>query len=358
MKIIFVIKSLHTAGGMERMTVTVANELVRRHHQAGIISLSGNGNSYFKTDPQVELFNLKIKSWKKTFPLKDIERIKQLKAIYKSYQPDVIIFVGSGRSMLNFAAAKGYRTITWEHFNANVNWHLLHPQSKKMAAKYGNRIVTLTQKDVANYQRKFGAKNAVCIPNPVTINTDRKSTLKHKQVLAVGRLMPQKGFDMLLDAWSKTKMKDEGWKLKIIGKGKLEPELRKKIKDLNLTSVELSGPGNIIDHYLESSIFAMSSRFEGLPLVLIEAMSLGLPIVSFDCETGPSEIIVHQENGFLVPTFNTDKFAENLDQLMQDEELRHKMCKNALERSKLFSVDNIIDQWEEVLQQVVNDPMS
>ena len=354
MKIFFAIKSLHSTGGMERMTIIIANELLKRGYDVGIIGFANEGKPFFEILPKVNIFYLHDSKDKRMSLIRDASRRKLLKKIYQTEKPDVVIFVGSGRSMLNIPAAKGFTTITWEHFNANVNWHLLHPLSKLLAAKYCDKIVTLTHQDVKNYEQKYGAKNAVCIPNPITVNVLQKSTLTDKRVLAVGRLMPQKGFDLLIDAWSKVENRKNGWKLRIVGKGRMENELIEKINHYSLQdSVEMVPfSNNVVEHYLQSSIFVMSSRFEGLPLVMIEAMATGLPIVSFDCETGPSDIIENNVTGILVPPFDVNKLAYELDNLMNDEKKRHLFAKNGIERSKLFDTERIISKWGKLFDEL------
>lgn len=356
MKIFLVIKSLHTAGGMEHMTITIANELAKKGYDVAIIGFANEGKSFFEISPEVNVFYLHNEKDKRLSLIRDASRRAQLKKIYHEEKPNVVIFVGSGRSMLNIPAAKGITKITWEHFNANRNWHLLHPVSKRMAAKYCDKIVTLTEQDVKNYEKKYGAKNAVCIPNPITVNDLKQSPLTEKRVLAVGRLVPQKGFDLLLDAWNKVENKKNGWKLRIVGKGKMEKELIEKINQYKLNdSVEMIPfSSNISEHYTASSLFVMSSRYEGLPLVMIEAMASGLPVVSFDCETGPAEIVENNVTGILVPPLDTNKLAEELDNLMNDEKKRREFSKNGIVRSKIFETEKIIEKWEKLFEELKN----
>lgn len=348
MKIFLVIKSLHTAGGMERMTITIANELSKKGYDVGIIGFANEGKPFFDILPKVNIFYLYPSKDKRLSFVRDISRRKQLKKIYQKEKPDIVIFVGSGRSILNIPAAKDITKITWEHFNANRNWHLLHPVSKWLAAKYCDKIVTLTEQDVKNYEKKYGAKNAVCIPNPITVDNLQRSPLTEKRVLAVGRLVPQKGFDLLLDVWNKVENRKNGWKLRIIGKGKMEKELTKKINQYKLNdSIEMIPySSNISEHYVDSSIFVMASRYEGLPLVMIEAMASGLPVVSFNCETGPAEIIENNVTGILVHPLDIDTLAKELDILITDEKKRQEFSKKGIERSKNFETEKIIEKWE------------
>ncbi len=346
MKIFFVVRGLHNHGGIERVTSVIANNLADRGYQIGIVCLQ-KGKPYFTLDKGVELHYI---------PNNRLFRIRNLKKLYAKQRPDVAIFLGSHRSFMNITASKGIPSITWEHFNANVNWHPLHKLSRKLAVKYSQRIVTLTQRDVENYIRLFEAENVICIPNPITIEKIEPSPRINKRVIAIGRLAGQKGFDMLLDAWAKTQSRHQGWKLRIIGSGGHLKKLEKQIKHNRIEdSAEIVGATkDIANEYGHASIMVMSSRYEGLPLVLIEGMAYGLPIVSFDCDTGPSQIIENNKTGILVPPNNIDKLTEELDRLMADENLRNSFSANALQSVERFSTDNIIKQWEELLQEVVN----
>jgi glycosyltransferase involved in cell wall biosynthesis len=357
MKVFFVIKSLHIAAGTERATVVIANELAQRNYEVGIICLANEGKSFFEINSKVQLHYLYNEQDKRASLVRDVSRRIKLRQLYKQEKPDLIIIVGSGRSMLNIPAARGIPSITWEHFNVNVNWHLLHPLSRKLAAMYSNKIVTLTKQDAKNYKNKFRAKNVVCIPNPITIDSTNKSPLTEKRVLAIGRLTKQKGFDLLLEAWNKVQNKDNGWKLRIIGSGGMLSFLSDKIKEYNLSeSIELvPSSDDVIAHYQAASIYVMSSRYEGLPLVLIEAMAMGLPIVSFDCETGPRDIIEDNVTGRLVPAFDVNKLALELDNLMNNEPKRKFFSDNAIKSAKKFDTGIIVDKWERLFHEIITN---
>ena len=355
MKIFFIIKALNNSGGTERVTAIIANELVRRKYEVGIVSLVGAGETpFFEIGSRVQCHYIGPKKDKRIFPFRDIGRYISIRKLFKNENPDVIVIVDAGRSMLKIPASRGYTTITWEHFNVSVNWHLFHRLSRCIAAKYSDMIVTLTKEDAENYKRIFGAKKTLCIPNPVTIDTEKKSPLTQKQVLAVGRYSTQKGFDLLIDAWSLVQQKDNEWQLKIIGSGEMEPILNNKIKRYGLeNSVELMPISrNIIEQYQQASIYVMSSRHEGLPLVLIEAMAMGLPIVSFDCETGPRDIVENNVTGVLVPALDVNQLALELEALMGDEQKRKCFSENALIHVKKFDINKIVDTWEDLFHEL------
>jgi len=167
--------------------------------------------------------------------------------------------------------------------------------------------------------------------------------------------MKQKGFDYLIDAWSKVENRNNGWKLRIIGTGPLLPLMMEKIKQYNLEdSIELiPSSNNVIEQYQQASIYVMSSRYEGLPLVLIEAMAMGLPIISFDCETGPRDIVESDITGRLVPPFDINKLAFELDNLMNDESMRKFYSENAIRKVAKFDTEKIIDKWETLFHEII-----
>lgn len=354
MKLIFVIKSIHTAAGTERATITVINELSKRSHDVQLVSFEKAGEPFFKIDPKVKITYLYPEKDKRPSLVRDFSRRVMLRKIYKQQNPDIVIIVASGRSLVNIPAARGFKKITWEHFNANVNWHLFHPLSKKIAARYSDCIVTLTQQDVENYRKKYSAKNVVCIHNPLTIDYSEKSALTEKSVLTIGRIANQKGYDYLIEAWNIVENRNNGWKLRIIGQGKLLPQLLEQIKHYGLEeSIELiPASDNIVEQYKQASIYVMSSRYEGLPLVLIEAMAMGLPIVSFDCETGPREIVIDNVTGKLIPVFDVNKLAIELDVLMSNDSLRKSYSMNAIKKIGKFEINQVVDQWEQLFKNI------
>lgn len=353
MKIFFIARGLHDLGGLERVTLVIANELSKRNYETAIVCLE-KGKPFFKTDPKVKLHYLLDEKRNTLIPEK-FTRIQRLRNLYKREQPDIVVFVGSHRSFLNLPAAKGIPSVTWEHFNAHINWHPLHKLSRKLAVKHSAKIVTLTQKDADNYQHIFGATNVARIFNPITIENIELSARTEKRVLAVGRLAGQKGFDMLLEAWAKVENRNNGWKLRIVGSGSHLKKLKQQIIRNGIeSSVEIIPATNdIISQYKDSSVFVLSSRYEGFGLVLVEAMAAGLPVVSFKCEAGPSEIVEHNKTGILVPPNNIDKLAEEIDRLLENKTLQDYFSENSLIRVKRFEIEKIITQWEQLFNQLI-----
>lgn len=355
MKIFFINKALNYSGGTERVTAILSKALIERGYEVQIASIVGKGEMpFFPFDPAIKRHYLSPPKDKNVVLYRDFRRISLLKKLFRQENPDIIIIVDAGRSFVNIPATRGFTTITWEHFNVNTNWHLMHSLSRKIAVKYSDMIVTLTEGDVLAYKKKFRAEKVISIPNPVTVDVSEKTPMTEKRVLAVGRIVDQKGFDLLVKAWQLALPKAPDWKLRIVGAGKLQKDLEKLIDTLGISeSVEIFPPTkDVVLQYKQASIFALSSRHEGLPLVLIEAMAMGLPAVSFDCETGPRDIVIDGKTGILVPPLDVKQMAEGLVSLITNEEKRNRFSENAIASSSKFQIDSIVDQWEKLFKQL------
>lgn len=216
--------------------------------------------------------------------------------------------------------------------------------------RYADVIVTLTKGDAKLWQR---ANRIEVIPNFTTMNIIEHCNIHEKRVIAVGRLSWQKGFDRLIKAWIIVNKKHPDWQLSIFGSGPMEIELRNQIHQERLQNANIYPFTNTISkEYLNSSIYALSSNYEGLPLVLIEAMLHGLPCVAFDCPFGTSDVIIDNQCGFIVNNGDIESFAIRLCQLIESEELRKKFSINALERSKSYDVDKVMALWDSLFKEL------
>jgi glycosyltransferase involved in cell wall biosynthesis len=212
-------------------------------------------------------------------------------------------------------------------------------------------FVVLTDGARADYDKLLKGKvNLAVIPNSAR-DLGEAPNLDTKRVLAAGRLTRQKGFDLLLPAWAQVEAKHPDWELKICGEGGWRKRLEAQVAELGLKNVQM--PGNCDDMAGEmsnASIFALSSRFEGFPLILAEAMNKGMAPVAFDCPTGPAEMIRDGENGLIVPLGDTDRFGAALLRMIEDDELRHRCGPAAAETGKQFRMDAIGPMWDELFR--------
>jgi len=260
-------------------------------------------------------------------------------------------FFVTTRPSLNLIAAElsppGLITVAQEQINLSA-WS---PRLREaMARKYPelDALVVLTDGDVRQYDELLaGQLRLARIPNSVHAMGGSDPDLGERTVLAAGRLTHQKGFDLLIPAFAKVAGEHPDWRVRICGKGEQQAELRELIASHGLQDrIELAGPvGNMAEEMAMASVFVLSSRFEGFPLILIEAMSKGLAVVSFDCPTGPGEIIDDHRNGLLVAPNDIDALAGGLGEMMGDEELRRRCAAAGRETARDYAIDAIGPQW-------------
>lgn len=213
-----------------------------------------------------------------------------------------------------------------------------------------DHFVLLTKRDLQSWNKLFS--NTSYISNPISLSTDKTSSCSSKTVLAIGRFHYQKGFDYLIDVWRQIAQKHLDWKLRIVGNGEEEAKIRDLINKYNLQdSITIISPSQQVNlEYLNSSIYVMTSRFEGLPLVLIEAMHFGLPIVSFDCECGPSDLIEDGINGYLSKVGDTYALADHIHHLIENPSLRKQMGEANREKSFNYKLEPIMKQWDNLFK--------
>ncbi len=216
-------------------------------------------------------------------------------------------------------------------------------------------VVVLTHADRRHYQDALPGVRVVRIPNAVRGLNQPVSRQTSRTVVAAGRLCHQKGFDLLLPAFAKVLREFPDWRLRIYGTGPKRRRLGELARELRLgDGVRLMGRTDRLDDKLAgASLFVLSSRFEGLPMVMIEAMSHALPVVGFDCPTGPADVIVHGENGLLVRPEDVDGLAEAMMTLIRDRELRLCMGKAALRTVAGYSPAAVMPQWHELFTGLV-----
>jgi glycosyltransferase involved in cell wall biosynthesis len=236
-----------------------------------------------------------------------------------------------------------------------------HPKGlqRAMTAQYRKltTLAVLTERDRNRYLKHLRHKVPVVhIPNAVRDMGGARADLSAKTVLAAGRLARQKGYDRLIKSWSMVAADHPDWQLKIYGTGPRRANLEQLIDECGVRdSVTLAGPAKDLGAEMgKASIFALSSRWEGLPLALLEAMSVGMAVVSFDCPTGPAELIDDHENGLLIRPKKIANFAAGLKEMIEDEELRRRCAAAARETAADYSMELIGPRWEETLEKALD----
>ncbi|MGF1691951.1 glycosyltransferase family 4 protein [Photobacterium kagoshimensis] len=358
-KICFALNNASGRGGIERVSVTLSNKLKSLHNfDVSILSLyktydeevfksEGVKVEYLNHSHEVSMYNRKLNAFKGI--IFDLNYIRKKAPGFRRYirdnKIDTIICSDIKMVILALFSTVGIKTkvIAIEHFEYDVP----HPILKWVRSKIYNKIdalVILTNEDRHLYHWMDSDK-LFTIPNIVEAKTMQKNTRK-KVAIAVGRLCEQKGFDLLIDAWHRSTALKAGWKLEIYGEGEDKDYLNKIIEDNRIENITLMPYAKNIDSvYNSAEMFILSSRYEGLGMVLIEALAHSLPCISFDCPAGPKTIITHEENGLLVPVGDVAKLAKAIDLLINTDELRSKFINNASNSIDAYSENSVTEKW-------------
>ena len=371
LKIVYCTPALYMAGGVERVLSLKANYFADHYGYDITIVLTEGKNKplFYPLSDKIKVVNLDIdfeELWTCSFLKKILVYLKKQR-IYKKrlteelmrLRPDITISLL--RREINFLTSvkdgskkfgelhvnrANYRNFEAGEANAIKNlFAKLWMRNLVSHLKRLDRFVVLTDEDKASWTE---LNNVIVIPDPLAFTIDEVSPLTNKRVIAVGRYVYQKGFDLLLQAWAKMENQHSDWELVVYGMGDRDP-YEQIIDDLRIDRSRCHLYGSTPDikkEYLNSSLFVFSSRFEGFGMVLIEAMACGLPVVSFDCPCGPKDIVRHDEDGMLVPSGDTDSLADAMHKLMSDDDLRKDMASKAIINVRRFQLDEIAQRWK------------
>lgn len=346
------------SGGTERIGTILASELCKnKKYSVSILSLTEiNENVFFAMDAQIKrekLFDSDISIAKNYFRI-----IYRLVKFINANNIDMIIDIDNVLDMFSLPAKlfTSVKVISRECFNyyetLGKNYRML---IKRFTAKYSDHIVTITKEDLKAYKENLMIKSGISqIYNPILLTDHDCYDLNATTLLSIGRLSNQKGFDLLIDVAEIIFKENSDWRWLVLGEGEERKMLEKKIREKKLDDkVILTGNvSNINDHYKKAGIFVLTSRYEGFGLVLTEAKSFHLPVVSFKCKYGPSEIIKDHLNGYLIDCFNVEEMAKRIKELMLSSNKRKQFSKHSLNDTEKFEVHTIIKEWENVLEKV------
>ncbi len=357
---------LDVAGGVERFVCALANHLAGAGFDVAVGSVATPRAALrYALDARVRVLHgdrplptgdgawaLLRKQWRTGRALSRLAREERPGAVLLNGLTTACSVLALGLVLDRSAAA---RTVVCDHnhFDARSRpWRWLRARLYPRVAA----VVSLTQADAA----RFAALNprTEVIPNASPLQADASACVPDPVVLAVGRHVAQKGFDLLLAAWARVLATLPQARLRIVGDGPLTAELRAQAQALGVAdSVRWLAPTPAIEaEYRAAAVFVLPSRYEGMPLVLLEAQALGLPAVAFDCPTGPAEIIA-PDTGIVVPAGDTAALAAALLRLLGDAELRRQMSRAAIERSRrVFSPQQHFQRWEALLRRVALAP--
>ena len=351
MRILLIISSL-SSGGAERVLTNLANTLSQKHDVI-ILTFSKDAPFYVLSEniTHIKLDLLKESKNILSSVKNNIKRIFILKKIMKDINPDVNISFMTNTNILSIIATKlnHQKIIISERIVYDYYQSTLLNIIRKLIYPSANYLVTQTLADKNNYHFMNQVR---IIYNPLIV--EPLYSEREKIILAVGRLDKQKGFNNLIDAFSKTD--SCGWKLFIAGDGPERENLQNQILQSTLTNIELLGSKkDIFAWYAKSSVFVLSSKKEGFPNALLEAMAHGCAVVSFDCPNGPNEIIQDGVNGILVENQNIKEFSEAMQKLMDDDALREKLSKESKKIINKYGIKKIANEWEELIGKVITN---
>ena len=379
MKIVYIIDSLALKGGAERIITEKMNYL------ATIYNYDVSVITYYQFhEPNTYPLSCKVKQINLSIPFYQQYRYSypkrlclkwgfyrqlqiELQQTVNSINPDILIGVGytladvvcsikcQAAKIIESHEARIYTKFPLLHKNTSLFSTIYAILNRKIylniVEKRADAVVTLTKGDALEWKN---AKRVEIIPNFSIMPISNLSNGESKRVIAIGRLEWQKGYDKLIDIWKLVSPTHSDWQLDIYGEGSLEADLKKRINEAGLINVTIHPfTHNISQEYAKSSIQVLTSRFEGFSLVLLEAMRHGLPCVTFDCPFGPKELIDDNKCGYVIENDNINQFAERLNYLIDNQQVRKRFAKEALMKSRKYNVDNIMNLWKELFNSLL-----
>ena len=380
MRILYCIPHLYNSGGMERVLTQKVNWLAAHtSHEITILTTErvpdGTPKCYFPLSEKVQVEELNIDfnaDYTKPLLSKYYAHMRRMSAYKRALTKyirthKIELCISLGGKEIAFLRHLPCRTIAEMHFAMNQRRQLIEANHKSLfwsllgairtrqlvqAVKPLERLVVLTEADKEAWE-KAGCTNVTVIPNPCMLDNCQLSTIHSqfpKTVLAVGRLHEQKGFDLLLEAWQPIEKHYPEYTLRIVGEGPKRKELEAQIENLHLQHVTLAGRAeDMAKEYAVASLFVLSSRYEGLPLALIEAMWCGTPCVAFDCPQGPAELLA-DGRGWLVPANDVEKLTQQIEYaLAHPDEATARAAKAQAFAQATYSEAAIMPQWEKIM---------
>lgn len=360
MNICFFSGDITRSGGTENVAITIANELNKNaKYNVSFVSLTERKKeTFFDIDKSIPRYLLYKKESEGLIHF--LGHIVRLRNVVKKYNIDVIVDIDGIIDMYSVPTKwlTGVKVISWEHFNL---YHHPTPKLRERVRKYFikhlDAIITLTNQDKDNYERECSLKCPVyAIHNPIQDKKFyNKYDIESKTIISVGRLTYQKGFDRLVEIADRVLHINDDWEWHVYGEGEDKDDLNKSIKEHNLIG-KLKLMGNVTDmdeRYKRSALFVMTSRFEGLPMTLLEAKLFLLPIISYDIETGPRDCIIDGVNGYLVKDGDSEEMISRINSLIYNNDRRIDFSNHSLDDTEKFSLNNIVNEWEQVINSLM-----
>lgn len=358
MRLLYIVPKIKDAGGVARVLAVKANYFVAHFgYEIHILSQNEQGILPFYTFNDKIIFHNMILEGNVFSFFNSFK--KEINKSIANINPDVILVADNGLKAFLFPFIVKTKTpvifeshgskFIEEHNKKSILFSGIKYRFKTFGARKFTKMVALSNESL----KEWKVKNGVVIPNPSWIQTKVTSGLQHKKVIAIARNSYEKGLDRLLLIWKEIINEHPDWTLDIYTDD--VNSLKRAAMNLKIYSRinYLKFVRNIEEKYLDASIYAMTSRFEGFPMVLLEAMASGLPCIAYDCPSGPRAIISNGENGFLIPDKNIEMYVKKLSFLMENEEVRYKLGHDAKETSEHFNIDKVMQEWKLFLENLL-----
>lgn len=360
MRILYITPKINNEGGVARVLSVKTNYIIEKLGYEVAICTQNCGN-----EPLFFDFNSKVKLFDTPFNGSFLDYLssykKNIQTIIENYKPDCLVVTDNGiKGFLFQYLIKSTIPVLFEVHGSKFNsqntissfFSKMAFQTKlylkQLGLKKFEKVIFLSQESAS----EWNVSNFEIIPNSNWIQTEEFCLLEAKRVLCIARNSYEKGLDILIQVWKEISEKQPNWKLELITESKGYFDIEKMIVDADLSdTIELkNSQKNIVDSYLNSSIYLMTSRDEGLPMVLIEALSVGLPVIAFDCPIGPKALIENDFNGYLIENKNTDNFIEKTLFLIENQQKRVEFGKNGILSTKKFDTNSILEKWKQVFE--------
>jgi GalNAc-alpha-(1->4)-GalNAc-alpha-(1->3)-diNAcBac-PP-undecaprenol alpha-1,4-N-acetyl-D-galactosaminyltransferase len=364
MKLTLISSSLEV-GGTERVMSILANYWADRGWKVTILTFApGYSEPFYEIDRRIDLVPLGIAGRDRSMLAaigNNLRRIQILRKAIKHSNPDVAISFGSNVNILTVLACWGLKVrkiVTEQVFPSFSGLDKFWQFWQNWTYRRADLITVQTHSALSFFPAGRGFNTAV-IPNPISLpeseTIESRLYTDDRHLLAVGKLTSQKGFDLLIKAFAQVSDRHPEWTLTILGEGEMREELERLCAQLKLEElVYMPGVVKNVDAYLyKADIFALTSRFEGFPVSLGEAMACGVPVIATDCMSGPREMIHDGTDGMLVVSENVDALAVGLDLLMSDPGKRQYFSHYAPRILDRFGIDRVMTMWNGAIKQVL-----
>lgn len=380
MKVVYCIDNIGMLGGIERITINKANALAGiKSNEVWLAVITNKTTPIFPIDKRIHIVNLDVNYYENDWKMSKFQQLKnihikkkehklKLNDLLNTIKPDIVISTDNMEKTFlptlscpsspvfirELHNTRNHRRYTaFNIYTKFIVW-ISELWDYRFRIRLYDKIVTLTHEDKDTFWKKN--EKVIAIPNPISTEHTKLSSLKCRTVITAGRLERQKNYVSLIRAWKKVHQAHPEWILEIWGEGSQRKHLQHCIDTLGMqNTIFLKGiTSDIISKMAESSIFVLSSLYEGFGLVITEAMSCGLPIVSYACPCGPKDIISEGIDGFLMPVGDEQTMADRINYLIENEDIRQQMGKAALEKSKQYSIDIIIQKWMSLFTELLN----